>query len=163
MARVAGSFSSGSNYELSIRRPLDARQLVTKISDLTAESTWTKAEGGYNNAYNGMIVACVEDASIYILKDRNNLTSLEDGWVKLGRSDHSGIFFVNQLGELPNVGRVETLYVVLDKNITMYWDLANLKYSRIGTDWRDVEIIDGGHAEFTKEKLLRDYTPSISV
>ena len=64
-----------NNYELGKRRPLDARQLVNSVDDLTLESTWTKCKNNdgslFNNAYNGMIVAVAEDASLYVLKEEN--------------------------------------------------------------------------------------------
>ena len=87
MARIKGSFPVDYNFEVGLRRPFDSRQLVTKISDLTNIATWEKYDNGdgtyYNNAFNGMIVACAEDACIYVLKDRNKLTSLDEGWKKL--------------------------------------------------------------------------------
>lgn len=167
MARKKGDFQSGGNYEVGVRKPFDARQLVGSISDLTSESTWLKYmndDGSFfNNAYNGMIVAVAEDASVYVLKDRTKLTDLTEGWVKLGSRADTATYFANSTSELPNIGQTETLYIILDKNILMYWDFELLKYIRIGTDWRDVEIIEGGNAEFKKEYVINDYTPSQSV
>lgn len=167
MARVKGSFQISSNYELGIGRPIDARQLVTKIADLTSEATWTKFSNtdgtSYNNAYKGMIVACAEDAGIYVLKDKTQLTSLENGWVKVG--DNSGatgeatsVIFVASTADLPNVGTEGVLYIVGYKT-SMYWDAANLKYCRISSDWQDIEIIRGGYAHFDKTRQSGDYIP----
>ena len=99
MSRIAGSFQIDSNYELGIRRPLDARQLVTKIADLTNPATWEKYNNGdgtyYNNAFNGMIVGCAEDGCIYVLKDRSKLTSLEDGWKKIDATTSADVDNIN--------------------------------------------------------------------
>ena len=121
MARKKGDFQSGGNYEVGVRKPFDARQLVGSISDLTSESTWAKYTNDdgslFNNAYNGMIVAVAENASVYILKDKDQISSLESGWVKLGATRDCAIFFASCLSELPNIGQTETLYIVLDKNL----------------------------------------------
>ena len=99
MSRTKGTFQTANNYQLGKRKPLDARQLVGSVLDLTNEATWTKCKNDdgstFNNAYDGMIVAVVENASVYVLKDRTKITSLEDGWVKLGSRSDSCIYFVN--------------------------------------------------------------------
>lgn len=86
MARTKGTPIS-LIYEVSQRKPFDARQLVSTKSELTKESTWLPSGATLTNAYTGMITAVAADTiasnnGVYYLKDRTALTS-EDSWVKL--------------------------------------------------------------------------------
>ena len=81
MARIHGLGSISTNFELSLRRPLDARMLVSKKEDLINPDSWTLY------TFNGMIVAVGSDPEasnngIYILKDRSNITTYE-AWSKV--------------------------------------------------------------------------------
>lgn len=171
MARVKGSFQTDSNYELGMRRPLDSRQLVTKINDLTDIATWEKYDNGdgtyYNNAFNGMMVACAQDSCIYVLKDRSQITSLDNGWVKIGPIDsipssNNSAQVKTSRFELPNVGVENVLYVITSTKEFMNWSSTELKYVRIASDWQDIELINGGEAEFIKTRYSYDYIPESS-
>lgn len=56
-------------------KPLDERNVVQNTTELlTIDSTY---------AYNGMAVVSIDEASIYVLLDKTNISSL-DGWKKIG-------------------------------------------------------------------------------
>ena len=50
------------------------------------------------------------------------------------------------VGEFPNVGSENQVYVDMSTNTPYRFDLSTLTYIRLGSDWRDIEIIDGGNA-----------------
>ncbi len=80
MARILGSTNRDSNYEVRVRKPLDARSIVQTYADLTTESNWI-ASNGTPVAYNGMIVAVWLDPDptlngIYFLHD-STVTTLK--------------------------------------------------------------------------------------
>ena len=56
MARVPGSFNSSANYEVLVRKPFDARQLVPSYESLLNADNWTTA-AGQSIVYNGLVVA----------------------------------------------------------------------------------------------------------
>lgn len=97
MARVPGALIASSNYELSVRKPFDARSLVTEYTDLTDEATW-RNKSGRSIAYNGMVVAVINtehkhDNGVYYFFDIN-YTALKGGdvtkqenWRKLANID----------------------------------------------------------------------------
>lgn len=99
MARSKGIIQTANNFELGRRKPLDARQLVNNISDLTNVSTWEKYKNDdgtyYNNAFNGMIVACAEDGCLYVLVDKEKLTSPDEGWNKFEPSAELDVDNIN--------------------------------------------------------------------
>ena len=169
MARIPGSFEIGSNYEVGIAKPFDARQLVGKVADLTNEATWKQLLSGASNAFKGMMVACAEDACIYVLKDKSNITNLELGWAKIGPADNntndaSFAIFANSEAELPNIGEENILYIVeasrnSEHNKCYRWKSDELKYIRLSSDWQDIEVINGGYANFIKERFTSDYIP----
>lgn len=96
MARVIGSTNRNINYEVTIKKPLDARSLVKTYEDLLLESNWTK--DGKSIAYNGMLVAVANTSDtskngLYFLFDINCTTSLkspnvalESNWLKIGET-----------------------------------------------------------------------------
>lgn len=62
-------------------KPLDERNVVQNTTELlTIDSTY---------AYNGMPVVSIDEASIYILLDKTNISSL-DSWKKIGNVSISG-------------------------------------------------------------------------
>ena len=96
MARVIGSTNRNTNYEVTIKKPLDARSLVKSYEDLLLESNWT--HDGKSIAYNGMLVAVANttDTSkngLYFLFDINCTSNLkspkvteEANWLKIGET-----------------------------------------------------------------------------
>lgn len=56
MDRVPGSFNSFANYEVLVRKPFDARQLVPSYESLLDVSNWN-APNGTSIVYNGLLVA----------------------------------------------------------------------------------------------------------
>lgn len=74
--RVIGATNRDSNYEVTARKPLDARSLVKTYDDLTNIDNWVNTSGN-SIVYNGMLVAVWlnnDDTSkngIYLLHDPN--------------------------------------------------------------------------------------------
>lgn len=63
------------NLSVNTAKPLDERSVVQNTTELlTIDSTY---------AYNGMPVVSIDEAAVYILLDKNNISSLE-GWKKIG-------------------------------------------------------------------------------
>lgn len=98
--RVLGAVTRDSNYEVSTKKPLDARSLVKTYDDLLNIDNWVNANGG-PIVYNGMIVAVwlnTDDTSkngVYFLHDSTITTAKgtpdvtkETNWHKLGGIDN---------------------------------------------------------------------------
>ena len=63
------------NLSIATDKPLDERSVVQNTTELlTIDSTY---------AYNGMFVVSIDEASIYVLLDKTNISSL-DSWKKIG-------------------------------------------------------------------------------
>ena len=93
MARVIGAFDKSSNYEVSIRKPIDARMLVPSYADLTNSSNWLNKDNK-STAYNGMLVAVanasdLEHSGVYYFFDtsysalKGGDVTLESNWHKI--------------------------------------------------------------------------------
>lgn len=76
MAIIKGAINFGSNFNIGAKGPIDARQRVETIADLT--TVWTAEIP----AYKGMVVSVLEDNSIYILKTDD--ATVLDNWKKIG-------------------------------------------------------------------------------
>lgn len=76
MALIKGAIDFGSNFNIGAKGPIDARQRVATIEDLT--TVWTKDIP----AYKDMVVACMEDHNLYILT-ADDATNAEN-WKKIG-------------------------------------------------------------------------------
>lgn len=50
------------------------------------------------------------------------------------------------IGEFPNVGSDNLIYIDTSSNTPYRFDSSTLTYIRLGSDWNDIEIIDGGNA-----------------
>lgn len=97
MARVLGVVSRNTNYEVTVKKPLDARSLVKTYGDLLLESNWLSSNGK-PIAYNGMLVAVADTSNtskngLYFLFDINCTSSLkspdvtvESNWIKIGEN-----------------------------------------------------------------------------
>ena len=97
--RVIGAVNRDSNYEVSVRKPLDARSLVKTYDDLLNIDNWVNTKGD-SIVYNGMIVAVwlntadsskngiyfLHDASVTSAKGTPDVTK-ETSWHKLGGID----------------------------------------------------------------------------
>lgn len=100
MARLRGTFNLDANYDLVVKRPLDARMLVPTYADLTTKDTWYATDDFGNPttslvAFNGMLVAVadkldVEHSGLYMLFDitakKTPNVELEENWIKIGET-----------------------------------------------------------------------------
>lgn len=100
VTRVIGATNRDSNYEVSIKKPLDARSLVKTYNDLLNKDNWVNANGG-PIVYNGMIVAVwlntddpskngvyfLHDSSVTNAKGTPDVTK-ESNWHRLGGIDN---------------------------------------------------------------------------
>lgn len=98
MARARGTFNIYSNYDVSVKKPFDARMLVSTYADLTTKSNWYLFDAETNTltttfiAYNGMIVAVADkndlvNSGLYMLFDpastKNPNVENELNWHKI--------------------------------------------------------------------------------
>lgn len=78
MARGTNTFSLGAGFNITGQEPIDSRLVVGTLSDLTTQETW-KGVG----LYNGLVVAVTESSTLYVLKNRDDVTNTES-WVAVG-------------------------------------------------------------------------------
>lgn len=79
MARGTNTFSLGAGFNITGQEPIDSRIVVSALSDLTTEETWNGV-----GLYNGLVVAVTESSTLYVLKNRDDVTNPES-WVAVGR------------------------------------------------------------------------------
>ena len=132
--RVIGMMLRDTNYEVTIRKPLDARSLVKSYSALLNEDNWLN-EAGKSIAYNGMLVAVADTDNttyngLYFLFDPNCKSILkspdvtkENNWVKIGETtDISGL--VTRLStietELDSIERRLTTLETAESDVQTY-------------------------------------------
>lgn len=78
MARGTNTFSLGAGFNITGQEPIDSRIVVSALSDLTTEETWNGV-----GLYNGLVVAVTESSTLYVLKNRDDVTNPES-WVVVG-------------------------------------------------------------------------------
>lgn len=78
MARGTNTFSLGAGFNITGQEPIDSRIVVSALSDLTTQETWNGV-----GLYNGLIVAVTESSTLYVLKNRDDVTNPES-WVAVG-------------------------------------------------------------------------------
>jgi hypothetical protein len=110
MARVKGMILRNTNYEVTAKKPLDARSLVKTYEDLLLESNWLDSSNK-SIAYNGMLVAVAntDDTSkngLYFLFDVNCTSFLkspdvtkEENWTKIGETSEINNF-IDRLSDI---------------------------------------------------------------
>ena len=98
MSRTFGAQNVTTNYEVQVRRPFDARMLVSSYDALLTKDNWVKAGTTQGVAYNGMLVAVanttdVSKNGLYFLFDANCTSALKspdvtnaDNWIKIGET-----------------------------------------------------------------------------
>lgn len=102
--RVLGAVTRDTNYEVSVKKPLDARSIVKTYDDLLNIDNWVNASGS-PIVYNGMLVAVwlnlddtskngvyfLHDSAVINAKGTPDVTKAEN-WHKLGEvSDLDGL------------------------------------------------------------------------
>lgn len=75
MARGTNTFSLGAGFNITGQEPIDSRLVVGTLSDLTTQETWKDV-----GLYNGLVVAVTESSTLYVLKNRDDVTNPES-WV----------------------------------------------------------------------------------
>ena len=78
MARGTNTYSLGAGFNITGQEPIDSRIVVSALSDLTTQETWNGV-----GLYNGLIVAVTESSTLYVLKNRDDVTN-PDSWVAVG-------------------------------------------------------------------------------
>lgn len=101
MSRMRGTFIDKNNYEVTAKRPYDARMLVPTYADLTIKDNWLALDPDTNEvttslvAFNGLIVAVADKddakhSGLYMLYDRVSKKTpnveLEENWLKIGET-----------------------------------------------------------------------------
>ena len=125
------------NLAVNTPKPLDERSIVQNATELlTIDSTY---------AYNGMPVVSIDEASIYILLDKTNISNL-DGWKKIGNVIIDGNEI--DLSSFVTTSKLETQLNTLKTEISNNIDI------KISTNKTEIlnEVdtkIDNALAEFT--------------
>lgn len=95
------------NLSIATDKPLDERSIVQNSTELLS------IDSAY--AYNGMLIVSIEDAAIYILLDKNNITDLSS-WKKIGNVsingneiDLSSFITTSELNAQLNTTKIEIL------------------------------------------------------
>lgn len=174
MARVSGALIATSNYEVQVKKPLDARSLVPSYDDLTIKENWVKSGTTQVIAYNGMLVAVanISDATkngLYMLFDINCTTPLkspdvtvESNWIKIGDlSDVENRLSALEAIELPEgvtIEQVQAEVNVLREELTSagYLTQDDLAEYALKTDVADA-IAD---SKAYTDDALNDYVTS---
>lgn len=127
MARVKGGVVVSTNYEVTSKKPMDARMLVPTYEDLLNKENWITSKGSAC-CFNGMFVAVANTSDtskngLYMLVDtastRNPDVTVETNWIKIGETSDISEF----------VSRVETIEASLSE---LTEDLSSLD-ARVAT------------------------------
>lgn len=78
MARGTNTFSLSAGFNITGQEPIDSRLVVGTLSDLTTQETWKDV-----GLYNGLVVAVTESSTLYVLKNRDDVTNPES-WAAVG-------------------------------------------------------------------------------
>lgn len=163
MARVQGKFTLDTNYELSVRKPFDARTLVPSYEDLLLESNWLN-DSGKSIAYNGLVVAVANTSDttnngVYYLFDPQCTTSLKSPKVTLPENWHKLCDF-SEITSLQNrLTEVENLVKDLEPSDgESYVKSANTRKNLPATGEENVVyIIVDENAQYRWSNELQDY------
>lgn len=60
------------------------------------------------------------------------------------------VFEIQTLSDLPIIGSDKTLYLIKQEKELYYWDTLGYCFKRIGFDYEDIDLIDGGNATSIK-------------
>lgn len=160
MARVVGSFNKDTNYEVSIRKPIDARIVVPSYADLTTESNWLN-EAGKSIVYNGLIVAVVdttdiEHSGVYYFYDvsfsalKGGTVTNIDNWIKLCTLDE-----LNSLKT--RVETLEGLNGVTQEQLTTAIEALRTEIAEAG--YLTADSLNG----YATETFVRDEISKLSI
>lgn len=176
MSRTYGSQNVTTNYEVQVRKPFDARMLVTTYDSLFDKSNWVKSGTSQVIAYNGMIVAVANTSDtskngLYFLFDKNCTTALkspdvtnESNWIKIGETSE-----INNI--ISRVSQIDAELANINKNVEEL-ELALLSKIESGTishtsdDTVEGVTVDGTALKivvdaFTKEETLEKINSSV--
>lgn len=89
MARNKGTFKYPGTMQVQSPDALDARTVVDTVSDLTNLNVW-KADDGNAYVYKGLRVSVLENDSLWMLTNPNNITSISS-WKRLDDNSSTAI------------------------------------------------------------------------
>lgn len=116
--------------------PLDTRQVVQTVADLTSAFTDT-------TVYNTMVVGVEADSSIYVLTNKNNWKTTS-AWKKLASSDSveglSGVFTFKGVAE--SINEAQTILTLSSATATKGSNTYTVKCQTIGYEY-DMDIYYG--------------------
>ena len=69
-----------------------------------------------------------------------------EGEISNGVYIEKSVLTYNTHYEFPNLGRINTLYIAEDENKAYRWDVTNLRYYCVGSDYTEIDTIIGGNA-----------------
>ena len=117
---MAKKYNGTINFASALRptgaQPLDDRMVVQSLTDLMSVSTFEA--NGASAAYNGMMVAVLEEQKVFMLIDAAKLTD-EKSWISVGSGN--GSLSVNTLDEAKALATVDNrgqIIFVINENAT---------------------------------------------
>lgn len=85
--------------------------------------------------------------SAYGIAVANGFVGTEQEWLQTLNSEKvTAVISKNTYLEFPNQGDSNCIYIDITANKTYRWDSTDLKYYVIGSDYTDINVIDGGNA-----------------
>ena len=117
---MAKKYNGTINFASALRptgaQPLDDRMVVQSLTDLMSVATFEA--NGASAAYNGMMVAVLEEQKVFMLIDAANLNK-EESWVSVGSGN--GSLSVNTLDEAKALATLDNrgqIIFVINENAT---------------------------------------------
>lgn len=79
---------------------------------------------------------------IYLLKP-DKLYLYDGDWIELNKEQEI-VITKDTIYEFPSVGNEKCIYISKNENKTYRWSDTDIKYFCVGSDYNDIEIINGG-------------------
>ena len=166
MGRIRGLSSFSANFDILMAAPIDSRSVVDTVADLSNPEIW-KSNDGNAYLYAGLLVAVLEDKSVYMLVDPTNLT-----WEKLkgegggaGGDSNPTVHKTHELLVDKWVEGEDGLYVyeIEDSNIK-----SNSLVQAIGTRESNKAIVEARFQAYTEVlsgsmKIYAEYLPTEDI
>lgn len=83
------------------------------------------------------------DIGIDICQDINNIGCISMALGKVMLVNNAQICFGSHF-EFPNIGKADVLYIATDEKKQYLWSVTEMRYVPTGSDWHDIQIIQGG-------------------
>ena len=86
----------------------------------------------------------IQGKSAYEVAVDNGFVGTEQEWLESLRAEANQTYA--SIYDFPNIGEVGVLYAETTKNKIYRWDSTDQRYYCVGSDWEQIDCIDGGNA-----------------